>query len=190
MLGRRAVPARGFHAQHGAEPMSTTMSKLAAAKALIIDLRENGGGSPEGVAYMASYLFGDKAVHLNNVYNRQADRTQTSYTSPDLPGRRFGPQKPVYVLTSGFTFSAAEEFAYDLQALGRATIVGEVTGGGAHPVEMHRVSDHWSIFLPTSRSINPITKTNWEGTGVQPGVEVPADQALSKALELAAAELD
>lgn len=170
----------------GAEAMSATMSKLADAEVLIIDLRENGGGSPEGVAYMASYLFGDTPVHLNDIYNRQTDRTQSSYTNPELPGRRLGPGKPVYVLTSSYTFSAAEEFAYDLQALGRATIVGEVTGGGAHPVEMVPVSEHWSVFLPTSRSINPITKTNWEGTGVQPDVVVPAASALDTAVELAA----
>lgn len=176
----------GFHPpQVAAEATSATMSKLADADALVIDLRENGGGSPHGVAYMSSYLFGEERVHLNDLYNRGQDSTESFYTSPDLPGRRFGPDKPIFVLTSTRTFSAAEEFAYNLQARGRATIVGEVTGGGAHPVELVGVSEHWSIILPTARAINPITKTNWEGTGVKPDVDVPAEDALDKALELA-----
>ncbi|MCA9688432.1 MAG: S41 family peptidase [Myxococcales bacterium] len=167
------------------EAMSATMSKLADAEVLVIDLRENGGGSPHGVARMASYLFGEEPVHLNDIYSRREDRTESFHTSPDVQGRRFGADKPIYVLTSAQTFSAGEEFAYDLQAQQRATIVGEVTGGGAHPIDLIRVSDHWTIALPIARSINPITKTNWEGTGVQPDVAVPAEQALEKALELA-----
>jgi C-terminal processing protease CtpA/Prc len=102
-----------------------------------------------------------------------------------VPGRRFGPTKPVYVLTSHKTFSAAEAVAYDLQALKRAVIVGETTGGGANPFEYRRVHPHFAVDLPESRSVNPITGTNWQGTGVKPDVEVPAEQALDKALELA-----
>jgi hypothetical protein len=169
-----------------ADAIAATMSKLADADVLVIDLRENGGGSPHGVALMTSYLFGKKRVHLNDLYNRRENRTESFHTSPDVPGRSFGAKKPIYVLTSAKTFSAGEEFAYNLQARKRATIVGEVTGGGAHPVDFVRVSDHWAIVLPTARAINPITKTNWEGTGVKPDVEVPAQQALDKALELAA----
>ncbi len=177
----------GFHPpQVAADAISATMSKLADADVLVIDLRENGGGSPHGVAYVSSYLFGDEPVHLNDLYNRSKDSTESFYTSPDVPGRRFGPSKPVYVLTSARTFSAAEEFAYNLKTRKRATIVGETTGGGAHPIEFVRVSDHWVLVLPTARAINPITKTNWEGTGVKPDVEVPADQALDMAVELAA----
>ena len=91
------------------------------------------------------------------------------------------------MLTSHRTFSAGEEFAYNLKALGRATIVGEITGGGAHPTDFVRASEHWGVMLPTARSINPITKTNWEGVGVVPDVAVPAAEALTKALELATA---
>ena len=76
------------------------------------------------------------------------------------------------------TFSGAEEFTYNLKNLKRATIVGETTGGGAHPGGGFRVNEHFSMFVPTGRAISPITKTNWEGTGVKPDVEVPADQAL------------
>lgn len=106
-----------------------------------------------------------------------------------MPGRRFGSTKPVYILTSHRTFSAAEAVAYDLQALGRAVIVGETTGGGANPFEYRRIHDHFAVDLPESRSINPITGTNWQDVGVKPDVEVPAEQALDKALELAKARL-
>lgn len=170
-----------------ADAISTTMSSLADADALVIDLRENGGGSPDGVAFMTSYLFGETRVHLNDLYSRRLDHTESFFTSPDAPGRRFGPDKPVYVLTSARTFSAAEEFAYNLQAQQRATIVGEVTGGGAHPIEPILIADHWTLLLPTSRAINPITKTNWEGVGVQPDIAVPADRALDEALARARA---
>lgn len=169
-----------------AEAVAETMSKLADADALIIDLRQNGGGSPHGVALMTSYLFGNERVHLNDIYYRGEDRTESFHTSPDAPGKHFGSRKPIFVLTSARTFSAGEEFAYNLKALGRAKIIGETTGGGAHPTEFVRVSDHWGVVLPSARAINPITKTNWEGTGVAPDVEVPADQALEKALELIA----
>lgn len=180
----------GFHpAEDAADAISATMSKLADADALIIDLRENGGGSPSGVAFMSSYLFGEARVHLNDLYNRQRDRRESFYTAPDVPGRRFGPDKPVYVLTSAQTFSAAEEFAYNLQARQRATLIGEVTGGGAHPIEPVRPLDRWTVVLPTSRAINPVTGTNWEGVGVQPDIAVPAAEALDRALELAAAAL-
>ncbi len=167
-----------------AEAVEKTISKLADADALIIDLRQNGGGSPHGVALMTSYLFGKKPVHLNDIYHRGKDRTESFHTSPDAPGKHFGGRKPIFVLTSSRTFSAGEEFAYNLKALGRATIVGEVTGGGAHPTEFVRVSDHWGVALPSARAINPITKTNWEGAGVEPDIEVSADQALDEALRL------
>ena len=92
-----------------------------------------------------------------------------------------------FILTSRKTFSAAEALAYDLQALKRATIVGEVTGGGAHPFEYRRVHPHFAVDLPEGRSINPITGSNWQDVGVKPDVPVPVDQALDKALELARA---
>ena len=93
------------------------------------------------------------------------------------------------MLTGRRTFSGAEEFAYNLQALKRATIVGDTTGGGAHPGGMQRVADHFGVWVPTGRAINPITKTNWEGTGIEPNVKVPAAEALSTAQKLAAERL-
>ncbi|HUQ06792.1 MAG TPA: S41 family peptidase [Kofleriaceae bacterium] len=160
---------------------------LAGVDALVIDLRQNGGGEPEMVAFVSSYLFA-KRTHLNDIYERKANKTTKHWTRTDVPGKKLAKQ-PVYVLTSANTFSGAEEFSYNLKNLKRATIVGEVTGGGAHPTMGARLDDHFTIYVPFARAINPITKTNWEGTGVEPDVKVPADQALETATKLAAETL-
>ena len=176
------IDLRGFQpAQFGAETVVAAMNFVANTDALIIDLRRNGGGDPAMVALISSYLFGPEPVHLNDLYFRPTDSTRQWWTLPYVPGKRYGDKKEVYVLTSNRTFSAAEEFTYNLKNLKRATIVGETTGGGAHPGGTRRLSDHFAIFVPTGRAINPISKTNWEGTGVKPDVEVPADQALKVA---------
>jgi hypothetical protein len=173
---------RGFvPASLGGETAAAAMTFLASTEALIIDLRENGGGEPEMVALITSYLFGDEPVHLNDIYDRPADSTTQYWTRSYVPGRRFGARKPVYVLTSSRTFSAAEEFTYNLKNLKRATIVGETTGGGAHPGEHVMLAERLAMFVPTGRAINPITKTNWERTGVAPDVQAPADRAFDVA---------
>ena len=162
---------------------TAAMTLLAGTRALIIDLRENGGGKPEMVALVASYLF-DRRTHLGDLWDSWADSTHHYWTQDSVAGRRFGGDKPVYVLTSAHTFSAAEEFAYDLQALKRVTVVGETTGGGAHPASEGRLGDHFAISVPWGNSINPITGTNWEGVGVVPDVKASADEALAAALKL------
>jgi hypothetical protein len=164
---------------------SRVMSAAADAKALIIDLRSNGGGSPFTVALISSYLFGADSVHLNSLYFRPANRTDDFYTNPRVAGRKFGPDKPVYVLTSSRTFSGAEEFTYNLQTRKCATIVGETTGGGANPGRGFPLPYGLTVFVPTGRAINPITKTNWEGVGVKPDVAVASSDALDVALRLA-----
>ncbi|HSB10998.1 MAG TPA: S41 family peptidase [Blastocatellia bacterium] len=173
---------RGFlPAQFGADTVVAAMNLLANTDALIIDVRRNGGGDPAMVALISSYLFDGEPVHLNDLYFRPNDSTRQWWTLPYVPGKRYGGKKEVYVLTSNRTFSAAEEFTYNLKSLKRATIVGETTGGGAHPGGPRRINDHFGIWVPSGRAINPITKTNWEGTGVKPDIDVPADQALKVA---------
>jgi len=168
----------GFNGHEGtAETVAAAMNFIANTDALIIDLRRNGGGSPRAVALISSYLFGDKPVHLNSLYWRKGDKTDDFWTTPTVAGKKFG-NKDVYILTSKRTFSAAEEFSYNLKNLKRVTIIGETTGGGAHPGGMERVGDHFRLFVPEGRAINPISKTNWEGTGVEPDVKAPKEHAL------------
>jgi hypothetical protein len=163
------------------------MGFVAHSDALIFDLRQNGGGQPAMVTLIASYLF-DKPTHLIDMYFRKEDRTQQNWTLSYLPGKRM-PAQPVYVLTSKRTFSGAEEFAFDLQTQKRAVIVGETTGGGAHPVSGHLVADYFMVGVPFAKSLDPVTKTNWEGTGVEPDVKVPATDALETAQKLALEKL-
>lgn len=169
------------------------MNFLANVDAIIFDLRENGGGDPKMVAFVSSYLFAER-THLNDLWTRKGDITDQYWTLPYVSGKR--PVKgegldgkPAFVLTSKNTFSGGEEFTYNLKTLKRATIVGETTGGGAHPVRGHSITEHFGIGVPFARAINPITHTNWEGTGVEPDVKVPAADALNTAKKLAAEKL-
>ena len=159
------------------DALTEAMNAVADADALIIDVRNNGGGSPFTVALVSSYLFGPDTVHLNSLYFRPANRTDHFWTRAVVPGKRFGPTKPLFVLTSRRTFSAAEEFTYNLQTRKRAVIVGDTTGGGAHPGGGHQLGNGFGVFVPSGRAINPITKTNWEGTGVRPDIPVSSDKA-------------
>src|SRR5580704_8336865 len=172
VCGPTAVAAMGF---------------LANVDAIIFDLRENGGGDPKMVALVSTYLF-SKPTHLNDLWERKTDTIQQYWTLAYVPGKRLD-HKPAYVLTSKRTFSGAEEFSYNLKNLKRATIIGETTGGGAHPVSGRRIDDHFMIGVPFAKAINPISKTNWEGTGVEPDVKVNAADALTTAQKLAAEKL-
>ncbi|GAA0235852.1 S41 family peptidase [Cryptosporangium japonicum] len=150
------------------------------ASALILDLRRCRGGDPWMVALLCGYLFDDEPVHVNSQRDRYGAVTQF-WTSPALPGRRFGRSRPVAVLTGADTFSSAEELAYDLQQLGRAEVIGERTPGGAHNRRAFRVHPHLEATISVSASVNPVTGTNWEGVGVVPDVEVTASDALDVA---------
>lgn len=159
------------------------MNFLANSRAIIIDLRRNGGGSPDMIQLLSSYLFGS-TQHLNDLRSRPENFTYQFWTLPYVPGATM-PDLPVYVLTSRKTFSGAEEFANNLRELKRATIVGEATGGGAHAGQGMILNDWFLIFMPTMQAINPVSKSNWEGTGVKAHVPVPADSALGVAHLLA-----
>lgn len=161
---------------------AAAMSFVANSDALIIDLRDNHGGGPM-VQFIASYLFAGP-THLNDIYWRRGNAVTQAWTLPYVPGKKFI-GKPVFILTSKRTFSAAEDFCYALKNLKRATLIGETTGGGAHPIEWRRIDDHFSITVPIGRSISPITHTDWEGSGVAPDIQVPAADALAQALKRA-----
>ena len=163
------------------------MNFLADVDALIFDLRQNGGGDPKMVALISTYLFATP-THLNDLWERKSGETHQYWTLPYVSGKHL-PTVPVFVLTSHATFSGGEEFSNNLKVLKRATIVGEVTGGGAHPVTGHRIDDRFMIGVPFARAINPTTKTNWEGVGVEPDVKVPAADALTTAQDLASKQI-
>ena len=175
------VDLRGFvDASLGGATATAAMNFLANTQAIIFDLRQNGGGSPSMIQHISSYLF-EEPVHLNTFYIRESDSHRQFWTAAHPQGPRMA-GIPVYVLTSRSTFSAAEEFTYNLKNMERATIIGETTGGGAHPVNSHRFdSIHMVATIPFGRAINPITGTNWEGTGVTPDIEVAAEKALDRA---------
>lgn len=167
-------------------PLAAAMGFLANTDALIIDLRENGGGSPSGVQLVCSYLFDEKPVHLNSLMFRDGDkvRVEDFRTLATVDGPRYL-DREVFVLTSKRTGSGAEECSYNLKNLKRATLVGSSTWGGANPGGTVRLGDHFSCFIPVGKAMNPITKTNWEGTGVIPDVEVDPGLALKHAQAMA-----
>ena len=161
----------------------TAMAAMAAlnhAKAIIFDLRDNGGGFAPMVSFIAAYLFD----HPEYLYDPRVSPTQQSWTRSPVPGNKLA-DKPVYVLTSTSTVSAAEQFCYDLKMLKRATFVGERTRGSAHAGIWYRIDDHFGMGIPETRPVNPFSKTDWEGTGVEPDVKVKAADALVTAEKLA-----
>jgi len=181
---------RGFmNPADAGETAASAMNMLKNTEALIIDLRRNGGGDPGMIQLLTSYLY-DKheRIHLNSFYFRPADDTTQTWTLPYVPGAR-NPDAEVFVLTSNYTFSAAEEFTYNLKNLERATIIGETTGGGAHPGGTRPVDERFVAFVPIGRAINPISGTNWEGAGVSPHIAVPQEKALKVAHQKAMEKL-
>ncbi len=163
-----------------------TMQKISGADELIIDLRDNRGGNPHTVARVASYLFDERTL-LNHLDQRSNGKRESTYADPTGLESTFGGKKPIYVLVSNKTFSAAEELAYDLQSAGRAVVIGQKTGGGAHPIKNYVLDDHLYISIPYKRAVNPHTLTNWEGIGVIPDYPTDGD-ALKTAQELIARE--
>jgi len=164
---------------YGAETVKAAFKFLANTNALIIDVRSNGGGSPETVSMICSYFFPD-SIHINDSYSRPDNVTTEYWTNPDTAFGVFT-KMPLYILCSNKTFSAAEEFAYDLQSLKRAVIVGEPTGGGAHNTFEQSAGNGFVVYIPYGRAINAVTGTNWETVGVKPDIVVSAEKALETA---------
>jgi C-terminal processing protease CtpA/Prc len=170
-----------------ADTAATAMKFVAHTDAVIFDLRQNHGGDPAMVALLASYLF-DRPTHLDDLYNRRENKTTQYWATPEKVTDKL-PTQPVYVLTSRMTFSGAEQFSYDLRNLHRAILIGERTGGAAHPTRNHRLDDHFLIATPEYRYINAVTKTDWEGAGVEPDVPAAPWSALMTAEKAALVRL-
>ena len=175
------VDLRCFAGAADAGPTAiAAMNFLAYTDAIIFDLRQNGGGSPSMIQLISSYFFPER-VHLNSFYIRKSDSTKQFWTQAHVQGPRMS-DVDLYVLTSSYTFSAAEEFTYNLKSMERATIIGDTTGGGAHPIEVKPFQNlSIGMSLPFGRAVNPVTGTNWEGTGIAPHIAVPQEQALDVA---------
>lgn len=177
------VSFTGFNGmvQESRPTLKAAFTFLSHTKALIIDLRQNNGGSPDMVRQIESYFFKER-THMMDIINRRDNSTHDFWADP-IDADSLTLSMPVYILTSAQTFSAAEDFSYGMQSVGRAFTVGETTGGGAHPTGPFDVGQGFVANIPFAQSMNPYTKTNWEGTGVKPDIAVPASQALEKAIE-------
>jgi len=170
------------HVKEAKPIIASALGFLANSSAIIIDLRENTGGEPDMGSQMESYFFKEKT--LTNVIINSSKKDTTLYYADPAKTDSLTLSMPMYILTSKKTFSGGEAFSYNMQQAKRATIVGEVTGGGAHPTKPFSVGQGFVVEIPFAYSINPFSKTDWEGTGVLPNVKVDASKALIKAQEL------
>jgi hypothetical protein len=168
----------------GGETVSGAMDLVANTHALIIDLRKCTGGYPGMISLVCSYLFGEEPLHLVSIYWRNEDITQQYWTLPYVPGKRYL-EKPVYILISKVTFSGGEGLANILQSRQRAVLIGERTDGGANPGASYRLHPHFEGFIPIGRSIDPLTRSNWEGVGITPDISIPQEQAYRLAYHMA-----
>lgn len=164
------------------EQLAPLISRVSAAPALVVDVRDCPGGSAEVMLALAGHLLPERTL-LGTIYSREDDSTTELWTEAPAGPRYVG--RPVFVLTSRGTFSACEALAYHLQALRRVTVVGDTTGGGAHRVREVDLGESLTMMLPYTRIRNAVTGTDWEGTGVIPDLAVPAERALDAAREAA-----
>ena len=162
------------------EAATAAMNFLSNTKAILIDLRTNGGGVPSMMQLLSSYFTGADPVVLSDFYERKTDSKTQLLTFPNIDGKRMT-NTPLYILTSKNTFSAAEAFTYSLKHLDKAIVVGEVTKGGANRTKRINLDDNFSVSMPYIQAIHPVTKSNWEGTGVQPTIKTTEKEAFVRA---------
>jgi len=180
------IDMRQFYpTQIGGDTALAALNFIQNTDAVIFDMRQNGGGSPSMVQFLISHFLDPNARTVINTFrSSNRDYPGELLSLSYLPGEA-RPEVPLYVLTSGRTGSAGEAFPYHLQAMERATIVGETTYGAGNPGGYMPVGDGFRVFVSNSRTQNPFTGTNWEGVGVMPDIAVPAADARDAALILA-----
>lgn len=161
--------------------IDASMGFVANTNALIIDLINNGGGYSPSDAYLASYFFDEEPTLWSSSYDRPTNETDSVYTFQDVGGEQRYLNKPVFILVGENTFSLGEKFAYGMKHFGKATIVGQTSAGAAHAIDFLELNDNYLIQIPVEYDIHPVTKTDWEGTGVVPDITTPEDQALRTA---------
>jgi hypothetical protein len=177
--------------EHGSKTLASAMSFLAHCDSYIVDLRNNNGGYLEMAQLLASYFFAGDAEQMlfDYYYFEDGERIERQqWVLPSVPGEK-RPEAPLYILVSSTSFSAAEWFAFVLGEVGRATVVGEVTAGGAHPVDRKIVDDRFVVNVPIGQIRGPGGEEDFEGEGIQPQVSVSAAEALNVAHRLAVEEL-
>lgn len=176
------------HLDEAKKIIDSSFNFLQNTNALIIDVRDNPGGFEAIVAYLISYLFDEKPVHLSDYYERHNNDKHSLWTEKTLPGKRM-PNTPVFIVVNNRTASAGESLAYMLKHLNRATIIGETTSGAANGAMIHKINNRFSITIASEATINPITKSSFEQVGVIPNIPTKSDEALNKAHELALTKL-
>lgn len=166
--------------QYGQETAAGAMRFAEGAKGLIFDLRYNNGGVLEMAQFLMSYLYpaGEEQEFFDYNYNDDGVRVERSqWNLAAVPGQRSA-DIPVVVLTGSTSFSAAEWMAFSLQRLGRATVIGERTAGGAHPVTRAPIDDRFMLQVPFGEIRDPVDGQDFESVGVSPDLAVPASDAL------------
>lgn len=176
-----------FEGKEAEQTTAAALAFVAHCDALIFDLRDNSGG--KGMSRLIKSYFFRKPTIFGYIYDRNGKRLPAEPTFKNIPGKRFADDLPLYILTSKRTGSAPESFAYDMKNSKRAVIVGEITKGMAHASLEKVINDNFRISIPFLRGENLITKTNWEGVGVIPNIQVAADKALETAYRDAKAKM-
>lgn len=166
----------------------SSMNFVGNTDALILDMRNNPGGSNDLTIFLLSYFFSKENKHLWDVFDKPSNKTTKYYTDTIKQNKYV--DKPVFILLNSNSFSAPEAFAYSLKHYGKAKVIGEKSYGGAHPTLVFKIDEEFSVQIPTSRIINPITNTDWEQKGVIPDIQSSSDKALVTAQIMALEKLN